>query len=47
MNRAVRDLRDRNLIRWSGADITILDWQGLASLARFDPTYLDLERQSR
>ena len=47
VNRAVRDLRDRNLIRWSGADITILDWQGLASLARFDPTYLDLERQSR
>ncbi|RJK99635.1 Crp/Fnr family transcriptional regulator [Paracoccus aestuarii] len=47
VNRAVRDLRDRGLIRWSGADVTILDWKGLATLARFDPTYLDLERQSR
>ena len=47
VNRAVRDLRDRGLIRWSGADITILDWQGLSTLARFDPSYLDMERQSR
>ncbi|QBX33542.1 Crp/Fnr family transcriptional regulator [Paracoccus liaowanqingii] len=47
VNRAVRDLRDRGLIRWSGADIRILDWKGLAMLARFDPTYLDMERQSR
>ena len=47
MNRAVRDLRDRGLLRWSGADVTILDWKGLAMLARFDPSYLDMERQSR
>ncbi|WP_265500097.1 Crp/Fnr family transcriptional regulator [Paracoccus beibuensis] len=47
VNRAVRDLRDRGLIRWSGADITIIDWKGLATLARFDPTYLDIERLSR
>lgn len=47
VNRAVRDLRDRGLIRWSGADVTILDWTGLARLARFDPTYLDLEKLSR
>ncbi len=44
VNRAVRDLRDRGLIRWMGADITITDWRGLTLLARFDPTYLDLER---
>ena len=47
VNRAVRDLRDRGLLRWSGADVSILDWKGLAMLARFDPTYLDMERQSR
>ncbi|WP_410218793.1 Crp/Fnr family transcriptional regulator [Paracoccus sp. (in: a-proteobacteria)] len=47
VNRAVRDLRDRGLIRWSGADVTILDWKGLAMLARFDPAYLDMERQRR
>nr|WP_111297695.1 Crp/Fnr family transcriptional regulator [Paracoccus saliphilus] len=47
VNRAVRDLRDRGLIRWAGADVKILNWQGLATLARFDPAYLDMERQSR
>ena len=47
VNRAVRDLRDRGLLRWSGADVSILDWKGLATLARFDPRYLDMERQSR
>lgn len=47
VNRAVRDLRDRGLIRWLGADITIIDWNGLAQLARFDPSYLDLERTPR
>lgn len=47
VNRAVRDLRDRGLLRWSGADVSILDWKGLATLARFDPSYLDMERQSR
>lgn len=44
INRAVRDLRDRGLIRWQGAEIDILDWTGLSRLARFDPTYLDLEK---
>lgn len=47
VNRAVRDLRDRGLIRWSGPDVTILDWRGLVALARFDPSYLDLDRASR
>ncbi|MDO5611811.1 MAG: Crp/Fnr family transcriptional regulator [Paracoccus sp. (in: a-proteobacteria)] len=47
INRAVRDLRDRALIRWQGTEIEILDWNGLTRLARFDPTYLDLERTQR
>lgn len=45
VNRAVRDLRDRGLVRWIGSDISILDWNGLATLARFDPDYLDLCRE--
>ena len=47
VNRAVRDLRDRGLIRWSGSDVAILDWDGLSALACFDPGYLHLERESR
>ncbi|WBU63282.1 Crp/Fnr family transcriptional regulator [Paracoccus aerodenitrificans] len=47
INRAVRDLRERGLIRWSGTEVQILDWPGLASLARFTPEYLDLEKLAR
>lgn len=47
VNRAVRDLRDRGLLRWTGTDIEILDWDGLVRLARFDPEYLELERRRR
>lgn len=47
INRAVRDLRDRGLIRWSGSDIEIVDWPGLSVLARFNPEYLDLEQMRR
>ncbi|MDM7457781.1 MAG: Crp/Fnr family transcriptional regulator [Paracoccus sp. (in: a-proteobacteria)] len=45
VNRAVRDLRDRGLVRWVGGDVTILDWKGLSTLARFDPSYLDLRHE--
>ena len=47
INRAVRDLRDRGLLRWTGTEVDILDWPGLVRLSRFDPTYLDLERRRR
>lgn len=47
INRAVRDLRDRGLIRWTGSEIEILNWAGLAELARFSPEYLDLEQIRR
>jgi CRP-like cAMP-binding protein len=47
INRAVRDLRERELIRWSGTEVEILDWPGLVKLARFNPDYLDLEYLSR
>lgn len=47
INRAVRDLRDRRLVSWQGTEVEILDWDGLAQLSRFDPTYLQLERHHR
>lgn len=47
VNRAVRDLRDRGLLRWQGTEVEILDWAGLSRLARFDPTYLDMEKHRR
>lgn len=47
INRAVRDLRDRKLVRWQGSEVEILAWQGLAQLARFDPTYIEIERRPR
>lgn len=47
VNRAVRDLRERGLIRWSGTEIDILNWDGLVRLARFNSDYLDLEQLDR
>lgn len=47
VNRAVRDLRAGGLVRWSGSDVEILDWQGLTRLARFNPEYLELDRVRR
>ena len=47
INRAVRDLRERGLIRWNGTEIEILDWAGLTKLARFNSEYLDLEFMNR
>ena len=47
INRAVRDLRARKLVRWAGTEVEVLDWPGLVRLARFDPGYLDLERKRR
>ncbi|NHF73668.1 Crp/Fnr family transcriptional regulator [Paracoccus xiamenensis] len=47
INRAVRDLRERGLIRWSGTEVEILDWPGMVALARFQPDYLDMEKLGR
>ena len=47
VNRAVRDLRDRKLLRWVGTEVEILDWPELARLAHFSADYLDLERRQR
>lgn len=47
INRAVRELRDRGLLRWTGNEVDILDWDGLVRLAHFTPDYLELERRHR
>lgn len=47
VNRTVQELRRSGAIRWAGAKVTIQDWDGLAAVARFDPTYLNLTSRSR
>lgn len=47
VNRAVRDLRERGLVRWSGTEVEILNWEVLVTLARFDPAYLNFEMVNR
>lgn len=47
INRTVRELREADLIKWRGARVTIKDWNKLATLAQFDPTYLHLNREGK
>ena len=45
VNRTVQALRRRNLIELGNRRVTLLDRDGLAGLAEFDPSYLYLDRQ--
>jgi CRP-like cAMP-binding protein len=47
MNRTVQELRRTGLLTWAGGKIRILDFEGLAALAAFDPTYLSLMHERR
>jgi CRP-like cAMP-binding protein len=47
VNRTLQELRRRNLIEVEGRRATILDLEGLQSIAEFDPAYLYLDRQPR
>jgi CRP-like cAMP-binding protein len=47
INRTVRELRESGLVGWRGAQVTIKNWDKLAALAQFDPTYLHLNRAGR
>jgi CRP-like cAMP-binding protein len=40
INRTLKELRSRGLLARHPGKLEILDWQGLAELAEFDPTYL-------
>lgn len=44
VNRVMMELRHQGLIEWKGAQVTILDWNQLATFAEFDPIYLRLRR---
>jgi CRP-like cAMP-binding protein len=44
VNRVVQELREKNLITWERTTVTVLDWERLAALGEFDPTYLHLSR---
>jgi CRP-like cAMP-binding protein len=42
-NKRLAILKKKQLIRYSAAKMEILDWQGLADIANFDPVYLHLK----
>jgi len=43
VNRILKELRRDGVIAWTNYRIEILDWQGLAEIAEFNPAYLGLE----
>ena len=43
VNRMLRDLRERGLVRMQSGEVTILDRPALYRLSEFDPTYLYLD----
>jgi CRP-like cAMP-binding protein len=47
VNRTLQDLRATGLVSWRGRCVSILDFDGLANLSQFDPTYLNLIRMPR
>ncbi len=46
-NRVIQTLRKLGLISWQGQQVTILDWDQLAEMAEFDPTYLNFSKEPR
>lgn len=46
VNRLIAELRGMSALSWSHGRIEIRDWDRLATLAEFDPTYLRLEREA-
>lgn len=47
MNRVIATLRKSGLITWFNHTITILNWDQLAEIAEFDPTYLSFASEPR
>ncbi|WP_198585856.1 Crp/Fnr family transcriptional regulator [Pararhizobium haloflavum] len=47
INRTIRELRERDLIRWQNSQITIVNWTSLKRFAQFEPIYLNLEPERR
>lgn len=47
VNRTLQELRATGFVRWKGSTVTIVDFDGLAALSQFDPTYLNLVKLPR
>lgn len=46
-NRVIQTLRKLGVISWQGQQVRILDWDQLAEMAEFDPTYLNFSKEPR
>ena len=46
VNRTLRELRERSLLTFRAGRVAIQDWEGLRSIAEYDPTYLYLDRRA-
>lgn len=46
VNRVLMELRRQGLLEWKAGQVTINDWDALARLGQFDPTYLRLQRDA-
>jgi len=44
VNRTLQELRAQGVVSWNGARVKITNWEDLARMGEFDPTYLQLER---
>jgi CRP-like cAMP-binding protein len=47
VNRTLKELRERELVEFRAGRVKIVDFEGLARIAEFDPAYLYLERRAR
>jgi hypothetical protein len=47
VNRVLRELRERGLVEFRNARVTLLNLAGLQTIAEFDPAYLYLEKRVR
>lgn len=47
VNRVVQELRETGLVEWRARKLTVLDFDGLAQVAQFDPSFLVLNHEPR
>jgi len=46
VNRTMQELRGNGLIKTKNGSVIIEDWDGLREAAKFDPTYLHLQKRA-
>ncbi|WP_091742891.1 Crp/Fnr family transcriptional regulator [Phenylobacterium immobile] len=47
INRVIQDLRSSGLLTWERGTVTILDFDGLAAVGEFEPSYLQISPRPR